>query len=101
MSEDTWNDLSMDFIKGLPLSIGFSVILVVVDQIFKYPHFMALKHPFTAIIVAQKFFDNVFKLHGMPTSIVSDRGSIFLSHFWKELLKLQGISLAYSSTYHP
>lgn len=62
---------------------------------------MALKHKFTAVTMAQTFFDNVFMLHGMLASIVSNGGSIFLSHFWKELFNLRGVSLAYSSSYHP
>lgn len=71
----------MDFIEGLPLSNGFSIIFMVVDRLFKYSHFMALKHPFIVVTVAQTLFDNVFKSHGMPANIVSDRGLVFLNHF--------------------
>jgi hypothetical protein len=60
----------MDFIVGLPKSGNKSVIMVVVDHISKYAHFYALQHPFTTSIVAQIFMDQVFKLHGMPHSIV-------------------------------
>jgi hypothetical protein len=67
-----WNDISMDFITGLPKSGNKSVIMVVVDHHSKYAHFCALPHPFTASMVAQIFMDRVFKLHGMPHSIVSD-----------------------------
>lgn len=88
--ERVWMDLSMDFIDGLPLSYGKSVILVVVDRLSKAAHFIALKHPYTAASVAQAFLDNVFKLHGMPRSIVSDRDAVFGSTFWQELFKLQG-----------
>lgn len=97
----TWTDLSMDFVEGLPISNGHSVIMVVVDRFPKYSHFITLKHLFTAITVALTFFDNVFKLHGMPAIIVTDRGSTFVSNFWKELFHLQGVSLAYFPAYHP
>jgi len=94
-------DLSMDFIEGLPRSQGYSVIFVVVDRLTKYAHFMAVKHPYTAASIAQLFMDNVVRLHGLPQSIVSDRDTIFVSAFWKELFKLYRVKLALSTTYHP
>jgi transposase InsO family protein len=96
-----WTDISMDFIEGLPTSKGFTVIMVVVDRLTKYGHFIALSHPYTASTVSHLFFANVLKLHGLPKSIVSDRDPIFTSSLWQELFKLQGITLAYSSAYHP
>jgi transposase InsO family protein len=96
-----WSDISMDFIKGLPLSHGFSIILVVVDRFTKYGHFMALSHPYTTSKVAQILLANVLKLHGMPNNIVSDRDPVFTCSFWRELFRLQGIALAFSSAYHP
>ncbi|KAF5465390.1 hypothetical protein F2P56_015403 [Juglans regia] len=97
-----WTDISMGFVVGLPMSEGYSVVMVIVDRLSKYVHFLPLKHPFTTVKVASVFLDHVFKLHGMPKSIISDRGSTFLSSFWKEFFKLQGVNLlAYSSAYHP
>jgi hypothetical protein len=96
-----WTDISMNFVEGLPLSNGYSVVLVVVDWLSKYNHFSALAHPFTVAKVAQVFTANVLKLHGIPSSIVSDRDSVFTSIFWRELFKLQGSSLKMSSSYHP
>jgi hypothetical protein len=96
-----WSDISMDFIEGLPSSHVFSVIMVVVDRFTKYGHFIALAHPCTASKMAQLFLANILKLHGMPTTIVSDRDRVFTSSFWQELFRLQGVSLAFSSAYHP
>ena len=96
-----WTEVSMDFITGLPKSGNKSVIMVVVDRLSKYAHFCALPHPFTPTLVAQYFMDQIFKLHGMPTSIVSNRDPIFTSNFWQELFRLQGTQLKLSTSYHP
>jgi hypothetical protein len=96
-----WEDVAMDFITGLPLSHGCTVILVVIDRLTKYAHFIPLKTDYTRKIVAEAFMHHIVKLHGMPKSIVSDRDKVFTSAFWQQLFKLQGTSLAMSSAYHP
>jgi len=101
ISTSIWTEVSMDFITGLPKSGNKSVIMVVVDRLSKYAHFCALPHPFTPTLVAQTFMDQIFKLHGMPTSIVSDRDPIFTSNFWQELFRIQGTQLKLSTSYHP
>jgi hypothetical protein len=91
----------MDFIEGLPNSNGCIVILVIVDRLSKYGHFLALKHLYTAKTVAGLFVQEISCLHGMPRSIVSDRDKVFTSHFWGEYFRLQDSALRMSSAYHP
>jgi hypothetical protein len=91
----------MDFIVRLPKAANKLVIMVIVDCLAKYAHFCALSQPFTPALVAHIFIDNIFKLHGMPTSIVLDCEPTFTSHFWQELFNLQGTQLNMSTSYHP
>ena len=91
----------MDLIKGLPKYGGKTVILVVVDQLSKYSNFCALSHPYTASLVTQIFMDQIFRLHGIPSSIVSDRDATITSHFWTELFRFTRTKLKMSSGYHP
>lgn len=93
--------ISLDFVEGLPNSHGFDCILVVVDLFSMYSHFVALKHPITALTVAKQFMVHVYKLHGLPTAIVSDRDKILTSLLWRELFRLAGVELRMSSAYHP
>lgn len=99
--DKVWSHISMDFIVSLPLSRGYTVILVVVDRLTKFAHFGTLPTNFTATSTADLFVRMVVKLHGFPDSIVSDRDSLFLSKFWQQLFKLSGTSLSYSSAYYP
>jgi transposase InsO family protein len=96
-----WEVLSLDFIEGLPRSKHCDCILVVIDSFTKYAHFIPLSHPFTAAGVAQLFLNHVYRLHGLPTAIVSDRDRIFTSAFWRELFRLADVKLQMSSSYHP
>ncbi|PNY08203.1 hypothetical protein L195_g004717, partial [Trifolium pratense] len=84
---NVWEDISMDFVTGLPPSQGFSVLFVVVDRFIKGIHLGAFASGFTAYKVAELFVSIFCKHHGLPKSIVSDRDPIFISHFWKDLFK--------------
>jgi hypothetical protein len=99
--KQAWQTVSLDFISGLPPTSKGNCILVVVDKLSKYAHFMVLKHPFTALTVAKIFLDHVYRLHGLPTAMISDRNPIFTSRFWQELFRLTGTQLCLSSSYHP
>ena len=96
-----WSGISMDSVDGLPISMGKSTILVVVDKLSKYSHFIPISHPYTIQSVAKEFFDHVFRLHGLPESIVCDRDPTFTSKFWEELFRLNGTSFNFSYAYHP
>jgi transposase InsO family protein len=99
--EQAWQTVSMDFISGLPPSSKGNCILVVVDKFSKYAHFLPLLHPFTALTVAKVYLSEVYRLHGLPAAIISDRDPIFTSKLWQELFRLIGTQLCLSSSYHP
>jgi transposase InsO family protein len=96
-----WETATMDFIDGLPSSKGHDCILVVVDKLTKYAHFVPLKHPYTASKVADLFVDNIYRLHGMPLNLVSDRDPVFTSLFWQSVFKATGTNLKMSTANHP
>jgi hypothetical protein len=76
-----WTSIGMGFITCLPKSEGKEVIMVVVDRLTKFAHFLPLSHPYTVTDVAKIFFDNIYKVYGLPTSIISDRDPVFTSNF--------------------
>lgn len=71
----------MDFIEGLLVSNGLSVVFSVIDRLTKVAHFFSLSHPYSTTKMAQGFFSRVFKLHGMPRTVVSDRNRVFTNAF--------------------
>jgi transposase InsO family protein len=99
--QGVWTDIAIDFIEALPKVRGKTVILTVVDRFSKYCHFIPLAHPYSAESVAQAFFADIVRLHGVPQSIVSDRDSVFTSSFWAELMRLLGTKLHMTSAFHP
>jgi hypothetical protein len=96
-----WQIVSLDFIEGLPTSDHYNAILVVIDKFSKYGHFIPLHHPFTATQIAKLFLDHVYKLHGLPQTIISNRDPVFTSNVWQQLFKLTDTKLLMSSAYHP
>jgi hypothetical protein len=97
---EAWETVSLDFIEDLPRSRNSNCIVMVVDKFTRYGHFIPLSHPYTASSVAGVFLDEVYRVHGLPASIISDRDPIFTSKFWQSLFKLAGIELKLSSSYH-
>jgi len=96
-----WTDIALDFVEALPHVGGKSVILTVVDRFSKYCHFIPLAHPYSAESVAQAFFRDIVRLHGVPQSMVSDRDPVFTSTFWRELMRLVGTRLHMMMAFHP
>lgn len=99
--EMAWTHISMDFVEGLPKSEGKNMILLVVDRLTKYAHFIACSHPYTTTDIVQLFTDHIFKLHGLPSVIVTDRDPIFTSKVWQGMFQNLKVSLHLCSAYHP
>ncbi|MBW0568015.1 hypothetical protein O181_107730 [Austropuccinia psidii MF-1] len=96
-----WNSLSMDFITQLPLSNNFDSILLAVDRFSKMAIFIPTYGTITSLDLAQVFISHVFSKHGLPVSIISDRGSLFVSSFWTQLYEQLKISRDLSTDFHP
>ena len=96
-----WSDISLDFITGLPESEGNTVILTVVDRFSKMAHFIPLPKLPSAKETAEVMLSDVFRIHGFPKDIVSDRGPQFISQFWRAFCALLGATVSLSSGYHP
>ncbi|THH07173.1 hypothetical protein EW145_g3557 [Phellinidium pouzarii] len=98
---EPWQHISVDFVTGLPEAQGFNAILVVCDRFSKQIHVINTRDETSALGLATLFRDNVWKLHGLPLSVISDRGPQFASAFTKELNKLLGIKTSLSTAFHP
>jgi transposase InsO family protein len=97
-----WEDISVDFIVGLPKTAkGFDSVWVIIDRLTKVAHFLPVKVKYIVATYAELYITRILRLHGVPKPIVSDRGPQFVSKFWEELHKSLGTKLLHSSAYHP
>jgi hypothetical protein len=101
IAEKPWASISMDFVVDLPISNGFDSIWVVVDRLTKYAHFVPINKTITADQLSILFLKEIFCFHGIPHDIVSDRGSIFTSKFWRRFTQLADIKSNLSTAFHP
>ncbi len=99
--DSRWHTISVDFIVELPESDGHNAIMVVVDSLTKRAHFLPVNTTITAKGSAQQFRDNVWKLHGLPTCTISDRGPQFTAAFTAKVYRLLGIKATKTTAYHP
>jgi hypothetical protein len=99
--EQKWESISMDFITGLPKVQGKNCIYVVVDILTKFSHLYDILTEYNIVQVADIFFREVFRIHGLPRNIVSDRDSWFIGTFWRELFRLVGKDMTPKTNYHP
>ena len=99
--EFCWDTISIDFIVELPEAHGYDAVINVVDSVSKMSHFIPTHTMITALGVARLFLTHVWKLHGLPRQVVSDRGPQFIAEFTWELYQLLRVKLAATTTYHP
>jgi hypothetical protein len=97
-----WEDISMDFVVGLPRTAkGFDSIWVIIDRLTKIAHFLPVKVKYLVITYAELYIARIIGLHGVSKTIVSDHGLQFVSKFWEELHKALDTKLLHSLAYHP
>ncbi|XP_069150110.1 uncharacterized protein [Solanum lycopersicum] len=97
-----WDRITMDFVAGLPrTSRGFDSIWVIVDRLTKSAHFLFVQSSFSAERLARIYIREVVRLHGVPVSIISDRGSQFTSSFWRTFQDELGTQVDLSTAFHP
>ena len=101
LPERAWQQITTDLVTDLPESDGKTAVAVFVDRLTKMVHFFPCTKEITAAQYARLFVNQVFRLHGMPEVIISDRDPRFVSKFWEELFSLLGTDLRFSTAFHP
>ena len=97
-----WEEVGMDFIVGLPRTQrGYDSIWVIVDRLTKVAHFLPVKTTYRGPKLAELYMERIVSLHGVPKKIVSDRGTQFISQFWRTVHSSLGTKLNFSTAYHP
>ncbi|MCO5605677.1 hypothetical protein L7F22_059860 [Adiantum nelumboides] len=96
-----WECISMDFVTGLPSVAGYDSVYVVVDMLTKVAHLIPIKTTYRAFDISRVFIKEIFRLHGLPKRIVSNRDTKFTSKFWTSLFQAIGTQLCFSTAYHP
>jgi len=99
--DSRWDTLSIDFVVELPSSSRHNTVMTVVDSVSKRVHFIPTHMMVTVEGAARLFLHQVWKLHGLPKCVISDRGPQFVARFTKELYRLLGIKLVSSTAWHP
>ncbi|MCO5568116.1 hypothetical protein L7F22_021812 [Adiantum nelumboides] len=101
ISQMKWECFNMNFVTELPTVAGYDSVYVVVDMLTKVAHFEYVKTTYIASNISRVFIKEIFRLHGLPKSIVSDRDAKFTSKFWTSLFQAIGTQLCFSTAYHP
>ncbi|CAJ2662227.1 unnamed protein product [Trifolium pratense] len=97
-----WEDIAMDFVTGLPRTQkGYDSVWVIIDRLTKSAHFLPVKTTYTASQYAKLYLEEIVSLHGVPVSIISDRGAQFTAQFWKSFQSALGTRLNLSTAFHP
>jgi hypothetical protein len=101
LAKRPWGAVTLDFVTDLPVAQGYDSIMVVVDRFTKMSHFIPCRKTCSAEDAASLYINSVYRLHGLPDELLSDRGTQFTSKFWRRLFELLGVHQKLSTAFHP